>query len=123
MWLLPSSSFLIIRKTLNLAKDVLNAFQRRSARRVKELEILSLLEHLKELRNFAWKSDSEEVLFKFLKIMLFPWKNPSLQIFEDLSCKRGVKFILCGSEVEVGPADGSSHKVCSVICWPLVWML
>lgn len=92
MWLLPSSSFLIILKTLNLAKDVLNAFQRRSARRVKELEILSLLEHLKELRNFAWKSDSEEVLFKFLKIMLFPWKIPVFKYLKTFHVREGLNL-------------------------------
>lgn len=59
----------------------------------------------------------EEVLFGKEKISCE--QKFGLQIFEELSCKRRVNFILFGPKVEVGPAGGSYHKVCSIICRPL----
>lgn len=58
----------------------------------------------------------EEVLLGKKKIQYE--QNFSLKISEELSHKRGVKLILCGSK-EVGLEGGSYHEVCEILCRPL----
>ena len=71
--------------TLNLKKGILHAFQRRSTRLVKELEITSLWEHIKKLRKRSFKVN-KIVVFKHVK---------SFHVKEGLN-------LLSGTEGEIG---------------------